>query len=74
MSAASKPTGTPLPLHGARESGRGLSAPSQDHTMGAVSPASSTDQPVLGGAGGASRVKVLSKAEEANRFTFPALF
>lgn len=53
-SAASKPTGTLLPLRGARESGWGLSAPSRDHTMGAVSPASSTDQTEVGGAARAS--------------------
>ena len=53
-SAVSKPTGTPLPLRGARESGRGLRAPFRDHTMGAVSPASSTDQTEVGGAARAS--------------------
>lgn len=53
-SAASKPTGTLLPLRGARVSGWGLSAPSRDHTMGAVSPASSTDQTEVGGAARAS--------------------
>lgn len=53
-SAVSKPTGKLLPLRGAQESGRGLSAPFRDHTMGAVSPASSTDQTEVGGAARAS--------------------